>query len=81
MTPVLYFDEPIDEYVMQNVRDFEGKTLQNVAKEGLKFGDEDEEETKEKQKDMETKFAPLADYLKIILSQSYVPYLRHLNHD
>ena len=40
---VVYMDEPIDEYVVQQLKDFEGHTLICATKEGLTF-DEDEEE-------------------------------------
>jgi heat shock protein beta len=59
---VLYLDEPIDEYVLQNVHEYEKKSFQNVAKEGLKFGDESEK-TKEKVEELTKKFKPLTDYL------------------
>merc|ERR1719327_2349516 len=39
---VLYMVDPIDEYAIQHVTEFDGKKLQSVTKEGLKFGDEDE---------------------------------------
>ena len=41
---VLLMGEPLDEYVVQNIPDFEGKKLLNLAKEGVKFGDESEDE-------------------------------------
>jgi len=60
---VLYCPEPIDEYVFSSMPEFEGKKFQDIAKVGLKFGDEDEE-TEEYFKSMNEKFKPLADYLK-----------------
>merc|ERR1711968_405301 len=39
---VLYLVDPIDEYAMQHVTEFEGKKLQAVSKEGVKWGDENE---------------------------------------
>ncbi|OQR92013.1 heat shock protein 90, partial [Thraustotheca clavata] len=39
---VLYLVDPLDEYVMQHVPDFDGKKMQSITKEGLKFGDDDE---------------------------------------
>lgn len=65
---VLYMDEPIDEYVLQSVRDFDRKGFQNVAKDGLKFGDESVE-VKKKREELNEKFRPLADYLSAILSK------------
>ncbi|OUM70501.1 hypothetical protein PIROE2DRAFT_68405 [Piromyces sp. E2] len=60
---VLYCPEPIDEYVFSSMPEFEGKKFQDIAKVGLKFGDEDEE-TEEYFKSMNEKFKPLGDYLK-----------------
>ncbi|ORX80180.1 heat shock protein Hsp90 [Anaeromyces robustus] len=60
---VLYCPEPIDEYVFSSMPEYEGKKFQDIAKVGLKFGDEDEE-TEEYFKSMNEKFKPLADYLK-----------------
>ncbi|ORX47619.1 heat shock protein Hsp90 [Piromyces finnis] len=60
---VLYCPEPIDEYVFSSMPEYEGKKFQDIAKVGLKFGDEDDE-TEEYYKSMNEKFKPLADYLK-----------------
>lgn len=64
---VLYMSDPIDEYVLQHVTEFDGKPLQNVAKDGLQLGDEDAK----KQEEMEIKFAPLKEYLTVILAGNY----------
>lgn len=37
---VIYMTDPMDEYVVQQVNEFEGKKIQSITKEGLKFGDE-----------------------------------------
>ena len=39
---VLYLTEPVDEYTIQSLPEYEGKKFQNVAKEGLKIGEESE---------------------------------------
>ena len=60
---VLYLVDPVDEYALQNLPEFEGKKFQNVAKEGLQFGDEGERE-KEQMEEMEDLYKPLTDWLK-----------------
>ncbi|KAH9187150.1 hypothetical protein AeNC1_010876 [Aphanomyces euteiches] len=47
---VLYLVDPLDEYVMQHIPDFDGKKMQSVTKEGLKFGDEDEKTIERRRK-------------------------------
>merc|ERR1712004_121702 len=46
----LYMTEPIDEYVVQQLKEFDGKNLVSVTKEGLELP-EDEEEKKKKEAD------------------------------
>ena len=43
---VIYFTDPVDEYVMQHLSEFDDKKFQNAAKENLKLGDKDEKEKK-----------------------------------
>lgn len=59
---VIYMIDPIDEYTLQNLSEFEGKKLQSVTKEGLKLGETDEE--KKRLTAYKSKFEPLTDYLK-----------------
>ena len=60
---VLYFVDPVDEYTIQTLPEFEGKKFQNVAKEGLEFAD-DAESAKEKLKELQESYKPLTDWLK-----------------
>jgi len=60
---VLYLIDPIDEYAIQNLTEFDGKKLQSASKENLKFGDEEEVDNK-RAKLYKDKFKPLADWLK-----------------
>jgi len=61
---VLYLTEPIDEYCVQSLPEFEGKKLQNLSKEGAKFGDEDDAKEKAKQEALTKEFEPLTKWLK-----------------
>ncbi|XP_057423183.1 endoplasmin homolog [Lotus japonicus] len=50
---VIYFMDPVDEYLMQYLMDYEDKKFQNVSKEGLKLGkDTKDKELKESFKDL-----------------------------
>jgi len=40
---VIYMIDPIDEYVIQQLKDFDGKKLKNCTKEGLDLEDTEEE--------------------------------------
>jgi len=61
---VLYLTDPIDEYAIQHITEFDGKKLQSVTKEGLKFGDENEELEKKREAAYKDQFKPLTDYMK-----------------
>ncbi|XP_031847184.1 heat shock protein 83 [Nomia melanderi] len=62
---VVYMTEPIDEYVVQQLKEFDGKQLVSVTKEGLELP-EDEEEKKKREED-KTKFGNLCKVMKNIL--------------
>lgn len=62
---VVYMTEPIDEYVVQQMREYDGKTLVSVTKEGLELP-EDEEEKKKREED-KVKFEGLCKVIKNIL--------------
>jgi len=64
---VIYMTEPIDEYVVQQLKEFDGKNLVSVTKEGLELP-EDEEEKKKLEADKE-KFEPLCKVMKDILDK------------
>merc|ERR1712110_319230 len=63
----LYMTEPIDEYVVQQLKEFDGKNLVSVTKEGLELP-EDEEEKKKEEAD-KAKFEPLCKVMKDILDK------------
>jgi molecular chaperone HtpG len=62
---VLYLTDPIDEYCVQQLKEFDGKSLVCVTKEGLKF-DESEEEQKCWEQ-LVNEFKPLTQQIKTIL--------------
>jgi len=59
--------EPIDEYCVQQLKEFDGKTLVSVTKEGLELP-EDEDEKKKMEED-KTKFENLCKLMKEILDK------------
>lgn len=62
---VLYMVDPIDEYCVQQLREFEGKTLMAVTKEGLVL--EETEEEKTRAEELKTTFEPLCTRIKEVL--------------
>merc|ERR1712018_202728 len=64
---VVYMTEPIDEYVVQQLKEFDGKNLVSVTKEGLE-PPEDEEEKEKHENDMK-KFEGLCKVMKDILDK------------
>merc|ERR1712047_138972 len=64
---VLYMVDPIDEYAVQQLKEYDGKTLVSVTKEGLELP-EDEEEKKKLEED-KAKFESLCSRMKEILDK------------
>merc|ERR1711950_97950 len=64
---VVYMTEPIDEYVVQQLKEFDGKNLVSVTKEGLELP-EDEEEKKKREED-KTRYETLCKVMKDILDK------------
>merc|ERR1739838_891582 len=64
---VVYMTEPIDEYVVQQLKEFDDKNLVSVTKEGLELP-EDEEEKQKKEEDQK-KFEGLCKVMKDILDK------------
>merc|ERR1719511_269545 len=61
---VLYMCDPIDEYAVQQLKEYDGKTLVSVTKEGLELP-EDEEEKKKREED-KAKYESLCKVMKDI---------------
>ncbi|EGD72664.1 heat shock protein gp96 [Salpingoeca rosetta] len=64
---VLYLTEPVDEYTIQNLPEYDGKKFQNAAKEGLKL--DDSEAAKKYKEEQEEEFKPLTEWLGEHLSE------------
>nr|XP_054604427.1 heat shock protein HSP 90-alpha [Nothobranchius furzeri] len=64
---VIYMIEPIDEYCVQQLKEYDGKNLISVTKEGLELPEDDEE--KKKQEELKTKFENLCKIMKDILDK------------
>merc|ERR1712233_25293 len=62
---VLFLVDPIDEYAVQQLREYDGKKLQSVTKEGLDLGLTEDE--KKKQEDEKAAFEGLCKKMKEIL--------------
>ncbi|KAG2457559.1 H90A1 protein, partial [Polypterus senegalus] len=64
---VIYMIEPIDEYCVQQLKEYDGKNLVSVTKEGLELPEDEDE--KKKQEEMKTKFENLCKVIKDILDK------------
>merc|ERR1712216_672284 len=67
---VIYYTDPIDEYTMQNLTEFDEFKFSNASKEDMKFGDADEGEKKQFKKTKEH-FKPFTKWWKDALLTSY----------
>jgi len=64
---VIYMTEPIDEYVVQQMKEYDGKTLVSVTKEGLELPEDEEE--KKKFEEAKSKLEGLCKVMKDILDK------------
>jgi len=64
---VIYMTEPIDEYVVQQMKEYDGKQLVSVTKEGLELPEDEDE--KKKLEEAKTKYEPLCKIMKDILDK------------
>jgi len=69
---VLYFVEPVDEYMADQVRSFDGKRFKNIAQDGIKLQDDDEDKdlATRREKFYKEKFKPLTKWLKTLYGPS-----------
>merc|ERR1712020_846062 len=61
---VMYMIDPVDEYAVQQLKEFDGKKLKSTTKEGLDLDDEDE---KKKFEELKAEFEPLTKLMKEVL--------------
>jgi molecular chaperone HtpG len=66
---VLLLSDRIDDWMMNHLRDFDGKTLQDVAKGSLDLGNLDTEEEKEAQEKINEELKGLVERSKVALSE------------
>ena len=64
---VLYMIDPIDEYAVQQLKEYDGKTLVSVTKEGLELPEEEEE--KKMFEEAKAKYEGLCKVVKDILDK------------
>ncbi|XP_023084368.1 putative heat shock protein HSP 90-beta 4 [Piliocolobus tephrosceles] len=64
---VLYMSEPIDEYCMQQLKEFDWESLVSVTKKGLELPEDEEE--KKKMEENKVKFENLCRLMKEILDK------------
>merc|ERR1711941_93877 len=64
---VLYMTEPIDEYCIQQLKEYDGKTLVCITKEGLELPEDDDEKKKFEEK--KAKLEPVCKVIKDILDK------------
>ncbi|XP_065063720.1 heat shock protein HSP 90-alpha-like [Rhopilema esculentum] len=64
---VLYMVDPIDEYAVQQLKEYDGKKLVCVTKEGLELPEDEDE--KKRQEELKAKFEDLCKVMKEILDK------------
>jgi len=69
---VLYLVEPIDEYMIGQLREYDNKKFVTVTKEGIKFKDEDPDLQKRREKAYQKKFKPLTKWLKTMFGPTFM---------
>lgn len=67
---VLFLTDPVDEYMLQHVKDFDNHKLVHISSESVKFKDEDEDLVKRREKVYKKKFKPLTKWLKKLYGNS-----------
>lgn len=61
---VIYMTDPLDEYAVQQMPEFDGHKLQSITKEGLQLPGENEKDAKRVEEAYKASLKPLTDFLK-----------------
>jgi len=61
---VIFLVDPVDEYMIQQLRDFEGKKFSSITSESVKIPEDDEDLAKRRAKAYKKKFKPLTKWLQ-----------------
>uniref|UniRef100_A0A0K8RGZ9 Heat shock protein 83 n=1 Tax=Ixodes ricinus TaxID=34613 RepID=A0A0K8RGZ9_IXORI len=64
---VIYMTDPIDEYAVQQIKEFDGKKLRCCTKEGLDIDDEKDEEEEKRFEQVKQEMEPLCKTIKEVL--------------
>jgi len=64
---VIFMTDPIDEYAVQHMDEFEDNKLMNASKEDLKFGDKEEKKEKKRREKAKESLKDLIDWYKKLL--------------
>ena len=64
---VIYMIDPIDEYAVQQLKEFDGKNLVCITKEGLELPEDEEE--KKRREELKAEFEGLCKVMKEILDK------------
>jgi len=64
---VLFMVDPIDEYAVQQLKEFDGKKLKSITKEGLDLADDEDE--KKQFEELKAEFEPLCKLIKEVLHE------------
>jgi heat shock protein beta len=68
---VLFLTEPLDEYAIQQVTEYDSRKLQSITKEGLQIG-KTSDKAKQRLEDQQEEFKPLCEYLQGLYGTSKV---------
>jgi heat shock protein beta len=65
---VLFLVDPIDEYAIQNLSEYDGKKLMSITKEGIKFGDEEDVDTR-REEIYQEQYTGLIDWMQEVYGE------------